>query len=39
MVCEVLFPQTRREELDLKGGVSIDTLETIDKIDIGIDAL
>ena len=39
MVREVLFPQARGEELDLKGGMGIDALEDIDEIDIGIDAL
>ena len=36
---EVLFPQAGREEVDLKGGMGIDTLEHIHQIDIGIDAL
>ena len=39
MVGEVLFPQARREKVDLQGGMGIDALEHIDQIDIGIDAL
>jgi hypothetical protein len=36
---EVLFPQPRREEMDVKGGMGIDALEHIDEIDVGINAL
>ena len=39
IVREELFPQAGGEELDLKGGMGIDTLEDIDQVDIGIDAL
>lgn len=39
IVGEVLFPQAWGEELHLKGGMSIDALEDIDEIDVGIDAL
>jgi hypothetical protein len=35
----VLFPQAWGEELDLKGGMSINALEDIDQLDVGIDAL
>jgi len=36
---EVLFPEPRREEMDLKGGMDIDALEHIDEVDIGINPL
>ena len=39
MISEVLFPQTRREQMDLKGAMSIDALEHIDQVDIRIDAV
>ena len=34
IVSEVVLPEARGEELDLKGGVGIDPLEDIDEIDI-----
>jgi hypothetical protein len=39
VVGEVLLPQARREELDLKGGMGIDALQHIHQIDVGIDAV
>ena len=36
---EVLFPQARREELDLQGRVGIDALEHMHQIDLRIDAV
>jgi hypothetical protein len=39
IVREELFPQAGGEELDLKGGMGIDALQHIHKIDIRIDAL
>jgi hypothetical protein len=39
MVGEVLFPPARREQMDLEGGMGINTLEHVHEIDIRIDAL
>src|SRR5215510_3040467 len=36
---KVLLPQTRREEMDLKGGMGIDALQHIDQGDVGIHPL
>jgi len=35
----VLLPQARGEEMDLEGGMGINTLEHVHEITIGIDAL
>jgi hypothetical protein len=39
VVCEMLLPQTGSEEMDIKGGMRVDTLEDIDQVDIGVDTL
>jgi hypothetical protein len=39
VLSEVLFPEPRREEMDVKGGMGIDALEDIHQVDIGSDAL
>ena len=39
MLREVVFPQARREKVDLQGRMGIDALQYIDEIDVGIDAL
>src|SRR5262249_9095344 len=39
IVREVLFPQPRREQMDVEGGMSINALEHIDEVDIGIHPL
>lgn len=36
---EALFPQAGREEVDVEGGMGIDTLEDVDEVDVGINAL
>jgi hypothetical protein len=36
---EVLFPEARRQEFHLAGGVLTDALQDIDEIVIGIDAM
>ena len=36
---EVRFPQAGCEQLDLQGGMSLDALQHIDQIDLGIDAV
>ena len=35
----MLFPQTRREEMDLEGRMGVNPLQYIHEVDVGIDAL